>query len=99
MISFIHEDLFKKDSVKKDLVITDRNEVSLTNSDIYLESFELTEVLCDEEDLNFGLCNAASVKFTTSYFVNLLLFALLTRNNNNVRRFDSGQECQLYDVI
>ena len=67
MISFIHEDLFKKDSVKKDLVITDRNEVSLTNSDIYLESYELTEVLCDEEDLNFGLCNAASVKFTTSY--------------------------------
>ena len=67
MISFIHEDLFKKDSVKKDLVITDRSEVSLTNSDIYLESYELTEVLCDEEDLNFGLCNAASVKFTTSY--------------------------------
>ena len=67
MINYVNIDLFNQDSVKKSLDISDGANVNLTNDDIYQESFELTEMVCAEEDLEFGSCNAACLKFTTSY--------------------------------
>ena len=67
MISYVNENLFKQDSVKKEITITDNNNVELSNEDLYLEDFELSENLCTEEDLVFGSCNASCLKFTTSY--------------------------------
>lgn len=65
MITYPYEYLFKEDSVDKQLIITD-GEITLTNVDIYQESFELTEMLSATRDLAYGSCNSATLKFTTS---------------------------------
>ena len=65
MITYPYEYLFKEDSVDKQLIITD-GEITLTNVDIYQESFELTEMLSATRDLTYGSCNSATLKFTTS---------------------------------
>lgn len=64
MVDYIYENLFKEDSVHKQLIITD-GEITLTNSDIYQESFELEEILSATRDLTYGSCNSATLKFTT----------------------------------
>lgn len=94
MINYTLIDLFKQDSVTKDLIITDGNNVNLSNSDIYSESFELTEILCSEEDLIFGSCNAACLKFTTSYLGELkgkVLTVKVVLNNNTNTPFQFGK--------
>lgn len=65
MITYPYEYLFKQDSVDKQLIITD-GEITLTNVDIYQESFELTEVLSATRDLTYGSCKSATLRFTTS---------------------------------
>ena len=65
MITYPYEYLFRQDSVDKQLIITD-GEITLTNVDIYQESFELAEVLSATRDLTYGSCNSATLKFTTS---------------------------------
>ena len=65
MITYPYEYLFRQDSADKQLIITD-GEITLTNVDIYQESFELTEVLSATRDLTYGSCNSATLKFTTS---------------------------------
>jgi len=64
MITYPYEYLFRQDSVHKQLIITD-GEITLTNSDIYQESFELEEILSATRDLTYGSCNSATLKFTT----------------------------------
>lgn len=66
MIPYIHENLFKQNSVKKNLLITDNSTISLENEDLYLENFELSEGICPETDLVFGSCVSSCLKFTTS---------------------------------
>lgn len=66
MIPYIHENLFKQNSVKKNLLITDNALISLENEDLYLENFELSEGICPETDLVFGSCVSSCLKFTTS---------------------------------
>ena len=92
MINYALIDLFKQDSVKKDLIITDGANVNLSNVDIYMESFELTEMVCGEEQLVFGSCNAACLKFTTSYLGDLkgkvlTVSVVLDDNTNNPFQF------------
>lgn len=65
MITYPYEYLFRQDSADKQLIITD-GEITLTNVDIYQESFELTEVLSATRDLTYGSCNSATLRFTTS---------------------------------
>ena len=72
MIDYELEELFRQDSVKKNLIITDSdNEITLTNEDIYQESFKLRESLCSESELLFGSCEASEINFTTSYMSGL----------------------------
>lgn len=65
MITYPYEYLFRQDSADKQLIITD-GEITLTNVDIYQESFELEEVLSPTRDLTYGSCNSATLRFTTS---------------------------------
>ena len=53
---------YKKDSVHKNLVIRflDGSLPDITNGNIIAESMELDEILCDEEQIKFGLCNAST---------------------------------------
>lgn len=67
MVDYTLQDLFYRQNVNKQFVITtDDGSVTITNTELHQESFELTESLCSESELTFGACEAAAVKFTIS---------------------------------
>ena len=102
MINYALIDLFKQDSVKKDLIITDGANVNLTNEDVYSESFELTEMVCGEEQLVFGSCNAACLKFTTSYLGDLkgkVLTVKVVLDGNTGNPFQFGKYKVIEDTL
>jgi len=43
-----------------------QNPISLSNADLISESFSLSESLCSEENIKFGLCEAAHCEFTVA---------------------------------
>lgn len=49
---------------QKDLTLYFSDNTSLTNENIVAESMSLEQILCDEEQIAFGLCNSASFKIT-----------------------------------
>lgn len=67
MVDYTLQDLFYRQNVDKQFIITtDDRTVTITNTELHQESFELTESLCSESELTFGACEAAAVKFTIS---------------------------------
>jgi hypothetical protein len=67
MVDYSLQDLFYTPNVDKQLIITtDDGSVTITNTELHQESFELMESLCSESELTFGACEAAVVKFTIS---------------------------------
>lgn len=65
-----YKELFYEDSIEKQIKITsDDGLVNITNEQINGESVELTESLCTAEQLTFGSCSAAMLKFTVSNVV------------------------------
>ena len=67
MIDYIYAGLFTNDSVDKQLRITsDDGKINITNAELHEEEFELTESLCSESELTFGICEAGMIKFTVS---------------------------------
>lgn len=67
MVNYQYAELFKKDSIDKQLTIeTDDKTTKITNIELHQEQFELTESLCSESELTFGSCEAGMVKFTVS---------------------------------
>lgn len=67
MVNYKYGDLFKKDTVDKQLsIVSDDGKVNITNTELHQEKFELTESLCSEQELTFGSCEAAMIKFTVS---------------------------------
>lgn len=67
MVDYELNGLFKKDGIDKQLIIqTDDKAVTITNTELHQEKFELTESLCSESELAFGSCEASSIKFTMS---------------------------------
>ena len=71
MIEHAYKDLFKQDSVNKQILIA-FDGGQLTNSEVYSESFELKESLCSESELTFGSCEASEVKFKIANTINSL---------------------------
>ena len=65
MIDYINEALFRKDSIKKEWIISGTN-INLSNSDLYSESITLEETLSSDSNVFFGNCPASVFKFTTS---------------------------------
>lgn len=67
MVDYSLQNLFYAPNVDKQLIITtDDGSVTITNTELHQESFELAESLCSESELTFGACEAATVKFTIS---------------------------------
>lgn len=67
MVDYKYKDLYWKSHIDKQLKITtDDGSVTFTNKDINWEDFELTESLCCEQQLKFGLCEASALKFKIS---------------------------------
>lgn len=67
MVEYKYAELFTQDSIDKQLVIqTDDKLVTITNTELHSEQFELTESLCSKSELRFGCCEASSIKFRIS---------------------------------
>jgi hypothetical protein len=67
VINYQYAELFKKDSIDKQLTIeTDDKTTKITNVELHQEQFELTESICSESELTIGSCEAAVLKFTVS---------------------------------
>lgn len=62
MINYGHSDLFLKDGIRKDFIITYNGGV-ITNEQLHYESFALTESISAESELRFGGCEAAMIEF------------------------------------
>lgn len=79
MINYQYAELFKKDSIDKQLTIeTDDKTTKITNVELHQEQFELTESICSESELTIGSCEAAVLKFTVSN----IFFADERQNDN-----------------
>lgn len=60
------QELYATDGVAKKLKIyIIGTDTILSNEEISSESFTLTEILSDEEQITYGLCNSSKVEFTT----------------------------------
>lgn len=57
-------EMFYDSSIDKQVEIMFENGDVYTNEDLYAESLEITETLCSETALRFGLCEANCCKFT-----------------------------------
>jgi len=67
VVNYQYAELFKKDSIDKQLTIeTDDKTTKITNVELHQEQFELTESICSESELTIGSCEAAVLKFTVS---------------------------------
>lgn len=67
VVNYKYGDLFKKDTVDKQLsIVSDDGKINIINTELHQEKFELTESLCSEQELTFGSCEAAMIKFTVS---------------------------------
>lgn len=67
MVNYQYSSLFLKDSVDKQLnIVSDDGKINITNTELHQEKFELTESLCSESELTFGVCEAGMIKFTVS---------------------------------
>jgi hypothetical protein len=67
VVNYKYGDLFKKDTVDKQLsIVSDDGKINITNTELHQEKFELTESLCSEQELTFCSCEAAMIKFTVS---------------------------------
>lgn len=65
MVDYKYADLFKKDSVDKQMHIA-FDGGTITNTELHSQQFELNESLCSESQLRFGSCEASSIKFKIS---------------------------------
>lgn len=86
MSNYTYADLFDKSASKKEITIeTEDKAVKITNSEIHFEQFELKEILCDDEYLTFGQCNASQLKFKISN-----VFTSMIRKKINVSAVIDG---------
>lgn len=64
MINYVNFDKFNNDSIDKQLTLTFSGGDVLTNTNLEQESFELTESICTDNQLEFGSCEASMLRFT-----------------------------------
>ena len=62
MVDYKYADLYTKDSVDKQVHI-EFDGGTITNTELFSESIELSESLCSESELRFGCCETSSLKF------------------------------------
>lgn len=96
MVDYELNGLFKKGGIDKQLIIqTDDKAVTITNTELHQEKFELTESLCSESELAFGSCEASSIKFTMSNVFTSLkgkwITVTMSLNSNNDKPFQFGR--------
>lgn len=68
MVKYNYQDLFKQDSIDKQILIRYGN-TTITNEDLFSQNMTLTESLCSEQQLRFGSCEASSLKIRIANIV------------------------------
>lgn len=96
MVNYQYAELFKKDSIDKQLTIeTDDKTTKITNVELHQEQFELTESICSESELTIGSCEAAVLKFTVSNIFLPMKYKMITVktviDNNTANPFQIGR--------
>ena len=71
MINYEYEELFRQTSIPKQLKVY-YGESVLTNEELEYEKFEMTQYLCSQEQLTFGVGASTCVKFSVGYGVDPL---------------------------
>ena len=77
MIEYKYADLFTQDTVDKQVLI-EYDGGTITNTELFSESMELTETLCSESELRFGACEASVIKFKIGNMLTSLLGKWIT---------------------
>lgn len=103
MVNYQYAELFKKDSIDKQLTIeTDDKTTKITNVELHQEQFELTESICSESELTIGSCEAAVLKFTVSNIFLPMKDKMITVktviDNNTANPFQIGRYKVYYDT-
>lgn len=92
-----YSNLYKQNSVDKQLKI-EYDGGTITNSELYSESFELTESLCSETNLKFGACEASVLKFKVANVVDSLKGKWLTVTEVLAGKEDKPFQLGVYKV-
>lgn len=88
MIDYKHKELFLENSINKQLKLEFSGGETITNTDIYAESMEITESLCSENELRFGSCESSvfKIKIANSYISHigqeLVVYAVIGGNTD-----------------
>lgn len=95
MVGYKYRDLFLRTSIDKQLQISvDDGRDDITNEELAYENFELTESLCSEENLKFGVCESSQLKFrvlnNTDSLKNRIVTVKEILNGNNDELFCYG---------
>ena len=95
MVGYKYRDLFLQTSIDKQLQISvDDGRKDITNEELAYENFELTESLCSEENLKFGVCESSQLKFrvlnNTDSLKNRIVTVKEMLNGNNDELFCYG---------
>lgn len=95
MVGYKYRDLFLQTSIDKQLQISvDDGRNDITNEELAYENFELTESLCSEENLKFGVCESSQLKFrvlnNTDSLKNRIVTVKEMLNGNNDELFCYG---------
>lgn len=101
MIDYELQDLFRQDSIDKQLII-EFDGGKITNTELHAEEFSLDESLCSENELTLGCCEASSITFTVSnVFTSLIgkfLDVSVVLNHNDDKPFKIGKYKVYSDV-
>lgn len=92
MIDYKYAELFKEDSIDKQIVITFDNK-TVRNEDLFLETITLTENLCSESELRFGSCESSILQFKVANIVDSMMDKWLT-----VKMYLNGHNDELFTI-
>ena len=94
MINYQYAELFKKDSIDKQLTIeTDDKTTKITNVELHQEQFELTESICSESELTIGSCEAAVLTVSNIFLPmkDKMITVKTVIDNNTANPFQIGR--------
>lgn len=78
MRNYVNEHLFHEDSIDKQLIIKTSSGIVIDNTLLNAEEFSLEDSICSEQELTYGACESACVKFRVSNIIDTIINEELT---------------------
>lgn len=98
MVNYKYAELYQQDSLDKQVKI-EYDGGTMTNSELFSESIELTESLCSETELWFGCCEASILKFKVANIMQPLSGKWLTVSETLKNHEDEPLQIGKYKVV